>query len=132
MLVRLKVLWFEMYILNPHPKALRALLKCSFPALQNLANFFSYFRILKATTLVGKFRKTARPMRTTLGNNHLIGVCIDDEIGIVRDDDYLAPRPCGLKPLDEVLIDRLWIKILLGLVNYQWPVVVGIDCNVQK
>ena len=67
------------------------LLECSFSAFQNLANLFSDCRILKAATLLGEFRKIARPMRATSGNNHLIGVCIHYQIGIVRDDDDLPP-----------------------------------------
>lgn len=47
-------------------------------------------RILQRAAVIGNQRQLPRPMWAALSNNHLIGVRVDDEIGVVRHNDDLS------------------------------------------
>src|ERR1700682_4861999 len=117
--------------LDPHSKSFCALLECSFPTFQNLANLSSNRRILTSPTLVGKLGKIAGAMRATFSNDHLVRIRVHNEIGVMRNDDDLPAQSCCLETLHEVFVDGFGIEVFLRLVDYQWPVVVRIYRNVE-
>jgi hypothetical protein len=71
-------------------------------------------------------------MRSAVGDDHLVGIRVHDEVGLVRDNDDLSARSCSLKPLDEVFKNGFGVEIFLRLVNYQRSIVIGINCDVKK
>ena len=65
-------------------------------------------------------------------HNNLIGVRVDDQIGIVCDDDDL---PTGLRlpePFDQIIINRFGVKVLFGLVENQRPDILSIDREINQ
>ena len=66
------------------------LLEGTFAALKDVADSFSNVTTLEAAGEIGYRRQFARSMRAYLGNDDLVGVRVDNQIGIVGDYDYLA------------------------------------------
>lgn len=76
---------------DPHAKSLRALLESMFAAFENVTDAGTNVRVFETTRDIGNLGQLAGPMRAARCYDHLIGVRIDDEISVVRDDDDLAP-----------------------------------------
>lgn len=62
-------------------------------------------RVFESAAFIGDQRQLTRAMRTTLGDDYLVGIGIHDKIGVVRDDDDLSPMSGGAEPLHEFLED---------------------------
>jgi len=69
---------FDEGALNTNTKSTRSLPEGRFAAFEDIANVFADCGILKTTRFIGDFRKEARSMRPTMGDDHLIRVGIHD------------------------------------------------------
>src|SRR6185436_277274 len=93
------------------------------PTLKNLADLTANLGILQAAPLVGDLRKIVPAVWPGAGDDYLIGVGVDNEIGVVGDDDHLAAAPRFAEALDQLVENRLRIEVLLGLVDDKRPIV---------
>ncbi len=114
------------------PEPPRAFGKGRFTTLQNLANRRSDGGILQSTALIGENRQLSLPLFPAARHYDLIGVRVDDQIGIVRDDDDLPADLRLLEPWDQFIKNRFWIEVLFGLVDDQRPVILLIDREVKQ
>lgn len=80
----------------------------------------------KASAGVGDRREAVRP-KLAFGDDDLLGVFVDHQIGAVRDDDDLAPTLRLPKIAPEDLVGRLVVQILVRLVDDERSVVVPVD-----
>ncbi len=62
-------------------------------------------------------------MRSGLSDDDLIGVGVDDEIGVVRDHDDLPPKPSLGEERHEFVEDGLRVEIFLGLIDNERAIV---------
>ena len=62
-----------------------------------------------------------------VATDNLVGIGIHNQICVVRHDNDLATISCGLKTINELYEDRLWIEVLFGLIDNQGPIVFGVD-----
>src|SRR6476620_4591687 len=65
-------------------------------------------------------------MWSALCNDDLISICVYDQIRVMCDDDDLTSQSCSLESLHQILVDGLWVKVLLGLVDIRRVVSVAI------
>ncbi|MCW0197147.1 MAG: hypothetical protein OJI97_03275 [Sphingopyxis sp.] len=107
--------------LQADTKAPCALAKRMFPALENVADHLADRRVLEAAARIGDLGQAIPRMRTGRCNDDLIGIGVDHEIGVMRDDDDLALGLGLEEQADEFIIDGLGIEIFLGLIDDQRP-----------
>ena len=67
-----------------------------------------------------------------MGNDDLVGVSVDDEVGVVGDHDYLSLTFGRLEQRDEFVVDRLRVEVLLRLVDDQRSVISVIERQVKQ
>jgi hypothetical protein len=91
--------------------------ECALAALQQSANRSTYPWVFKRAALIRNQRQSTFSLPSGRGDDDLIGVCVDDEIGIMRHDYYLSPFPGIPEMRDQLVEDGLRIEILLRLVD---------------
>jgi hypothetical protein len=73
-----------------HAQSARSLLECSLAAFKNVADRCSNILTLKAARQIGYRRQFARLMRPCFRNDYLVGVCVNNQIGIMRNHNHLT------------------------------------------
>ena len=71
-------------------------------------------------------------MGTGRGNNDLVCVGVDHEVGIVRDHDHLALRLSLDEKSDKFVIDRFRIQVFFRLIDDERALVSIVEREVQK
>jgi hypothetical protein len=92
--------------------------ECAPATLQQSANRSTYLWVFKGAALIRNHRQSTFSLPSRRGDDNLIGVCVDHEIGIMRHDYYLSPFPGISEMRDQLVEDGFRIEILLGLVDY--------------
>jgi hypothetical protein len=88
--------------------------------------------VFEASAPVRDLWEHPRAVRTASRDNHLVGVGVDDEIGVMRHDNDLTAQLGSAKPPDQLVEDRLRIEVFLRLVDDERPVVVAVDREVEE
>lgn len=114
--------------IQPNPQSTCAFAEGLFATLQNVANRLANSRVLKAARCVFEWGQPTSRMRTSVGDNDLVRIGVDDEIGIVRDHDYLAFCLGRDKQGDQLFEHRFGIQVLLWLIDDEWPIVGIVQC----
>lgn len=118
--------------IQPNPQSTCAFAEGLFAALQNVANRLANSSVLKTARSVFEWGQPTSRMRTGVGDNDLVRIGVDDEVGIVRDHDYLAFGLGRDKQGDQLLEHRFGIQVLLWLIDDEWPIVSIVQCQVEK
>lgn len=100
-----------------NPQTPRALSEGLLASLKDLANLPTDIRILKSSTLVVNLGEIARAMRPRRCDDDLIGVGVNDQVGVVSDDYHLPAHAGFSEAVYQLVKHRLRIEILLGLVD---------------
>lgn len=69
----------------------------------------AHLRAFEAARQIANGRQLAGRMRAGKGDNDLVGVCVDDEVSVVRHHYDLAHLLRGDEQLDQLVEDRLRI-----------------------
>src|SRR5579871_4485199 len=117
--------------LEPHPQSARALLKCFLSTLKHVAHGFANRGRFQATAFVRDRRQFAGPSGARTSDYYLISVCINDEIRVVSNDDYLPPQACLRKQTHELVENRLRIKILFRLINDERAIIGIVESKIK-
>lgn len=75
---------------KPNSEALCALNERPLTALKDLADLLPDLGVLEAATSVGDFWQIIGPVGAGAGGDDLIGIGVDDEVGVMGDDDDLT------------------------------------------
>lgn len=89
-------------------------------------------RILQRSTVVSNQRQLARTVRAAIGHDHLVSIGIHHKIGVVRDDDDLAPLLRNPESLHKFLEDRLRVQILFRLIDDQRSDIFRVNGQIQQ
>ena len=115
-----------------HTQTPGTLSECVFAAFKDVADGFAHLRILKSASLIGNAWQSAVSMRPGISDDDLVGVGIDDEVGIVGHHDYLAFFLGDDKERDELVENGLRIQVLFRLIDDERPVIGVVEGEVQK
>jgi len=89
-------------------------------------------RIFDAPTLVLNRGEIAIIPALRCCDNYLVGICINDKIGVMRHHDDLPTLFSGPEMRDKLFENRAWIEIFLGLIDEERSEVVRIDGKIQQ
>jgi hypothetical protein len=115
---------------QPEAQATSPLVERPLSALEDFTHLCADFRILQPAACVTDSWQRTRQVITGVGDDHLICICVDDEVRVVRHDHDLATRPRRTKPGNELIEYRFGIQVLLRLIDDQRPFVELIDRQV--
>src|SRR5580704_10343360 len=90
-----------------HSQAARPLLERALAAFKDVTDRLTNMSALKATGKIGDGRQLAWLVWTHLRNNDLVGVRVNNQVGIVRDHDHLALVFGFEEQAHELIEDRL-------------------------
>jgi hypothetical protein len=115
-----------------YPQAARPLLERTLTTFKDIADRLANMRTLKATREIGDRRQLARWMRPYLRNDDLIGVRVNNQIGVVRDHNYLTFVLGFPEQAHELIEDRLGVQVFFRLVDDKGPIIGIVERKVQK
>jgi Transposase IS66 family/RNase_H superfamily len=71
-------------------------------------------------------------VRAARGDDDLVGIGVDDQVRVMRNDDDLPAQLGMAEARDQLVENRFGIEILFGLVDDQRPVVIAVDRQIEK
>lgn len=71
-------------------------------------------------------------MGADLSDNYLVRVGVDDQVGVVRDHDHLAPAFCSQKQGYELIIDGFRVEVLFWLIDNQRAIFRVIERKIEQ
>ena len=118
--------------LQAHAQPARALLERLFSTFEDVAYGLADRRDFEPTGRVSDVRELPALVRTTFGDNNLISVGVNHQVGVMRDHDHLALALRSNEEADQLIKNGLGIKIFLGLIDNQRPVIGIIECKIEQ
>jgi hypothetical protein len=106
-----------------------AVSKRCFSAFEDLTDALANIGLVQPARSIGDPWQAPARHFGHVGNNDLVGIRVDDQIGVMSHHDYLSLPLCSAEEGDQLVIDRFGAQILFRLVDDQTFVVGIVQCE---